>query len=120
MSLTCNVEDFDGTPVVRLLGELDMASADELDAAIRSVEKPDVPRIVVDLRGLEFMDSSGLRAVIAADSRARKEGRELELIPGKDSVHRVFRMTLLDDRLRFIDPPDGTGAPDPRGSGEAG
>ena len=106
MTLSCVIGETDGVPIVRLEGELDLATADEFEGVIKSIEKPGVDRIVIDLRPLAFMDSSGLRAVLAADSRARKEGRHIELIQGSETVHRVFRMTLLDDRLTFIDPID--------------
>src|ERR671915_135991 len=53
--------------------------------------------------GLEFIDSTGLRIVIAADARARKEGRRLVVVAGPPSVHRVFRIALLDRRLEFVE-----------------
>ena len=90
---------------VRLAGELDLVSAPEAEAAIQSVEQDSgPPTIVVDLRGVRFMDSTGLRVILAADSRARKTGRRLQLIAGPEAVHRVFRIALLDGRLEFIEP----------------
>lgn len=98
----------DDEAVVVLLGELDLASAPEVEAHLREIE-PNVARIVLDLRGLLFMDSTGLRLVLTADSRARREGRRLLVIPGPESVHRVFRIALLDRRIEFVDPPDEGG-----------
>ena len=60
-------------------------------------------RIVMDLRDLRFMDSTGLRLLVTADLRLRREGRELALIPGPESVHRVFRLAMLEERLTFVD-----------------
>lgn len=110
MNFDCTVNQTDGKPVLTLSGELDLATADHLEAALRSVEKPDIDRVVVDLRGLAFMDSTGLRAVIAADSRAKRDGRVLELVRGNEAVHRVFRMTLLEDRFTFVEPTEADDA----------
>ena len=118
MTFSCVIGQTDGVPLVRLSGELDLATADDFEGVLKSIEKPGVDRIVIDLRPLAFMDSSGLRAVIAADNRARKAGRSLELIRGSEAVHRVFRMTLLDDRLTFIDPVDDGEESDGEPSGE--
>ena len=60
-------------------------------------------RVVVDLSDVEFIDSTGLRLIVSADARIRREGRMLELVKGPDRVHRVFRMTLMNERLAFID-----------------
>ena len=67
------------------------------------------------------MDSTGLRVVLAADGRARRDGRRLEVIPGPPQVHRVFRIALLDRRIAFVDPPsaDGAGPSDSSGPSDA-
>jgi anti-sigma B factor antagonist len=89
---------------VRLSGELDISTAAALERVLAELQAPDGPaRIVVDLRGLRFMDSTGLRLLVTADLRLRGEGRELALIPGPESVHRVFRLALLEERLTFVD-----------------
>jgi anti-anti-sigma factor len=56
---------------------------------------------VVDLAGLRFIDSTGLRTLIQAHVRAEREGQELVLVPGPDSVQRVFELTRTVDVLRF-------------------
>ena len=68
-------------------------------------------RIVVDLSDVEFIDSTGLRLIVSADARSRREGRLLELVKGPDRVHRVFRMTLMNERLAFIDRAPGDPTP---------
>jgi anti-sigma B factor antagonist len=86
-----------------LFGELDIAAAPRVDGALDEVEGERPSRIVLDLRGLTFLDSTGLRALIGADARAREEGRRLTLIQGPDAVQRVFSITGLDDRLEIVD-----------------
>lgn len=97
--------------IVRCEGELDLETSADADSHLRKVEDAEVSEIVLDLRMLEFMDSTGLRTILAADSRARRDGRRLLLVRGPESVHRVFRIALLDQRLEFADPP-GEGGPD--------
>jgi anti-anti-sigma regulatory factor len=76
------------------------------------LESSDGPgRIVIDLRGLRFMDSTGLRLLVTADLRLRRDGRELALVPGPEAVHRVFRLALLEERLVFVEQGAGSGAP---------
>jgi anti-anti-sigma factor len=58
--------------------------------------------LVLDLGNLEFMDSTGLRIILSADTAARKNGRRLRLVEGPEAVHRVFRLTLMDQRLDFV------------------
>lgn len=89
---------------VRLSGELDISTAATLERVLADLSVADGPgRIVMDLRGLRFMDSTGLRLLVTADLRLRRQGRELALIPGPDSVHRVFRLAMLEERLSFVD-----------------
>lgn len=96
------VGDDDAT--VRLAGELDISTADALERLLAELEATGGPaRILIDLSGLRFMDSTGLRLLVTADLRLRGDGRQLRLIPGPDPVHRVFRLALLEDRLTFVD-----------------
>jgi anti-sigma B factor antagonist len=62
------------TAWVRPVGELDLDTAPELEGVLESVRAEGHPRVVLDLRGLTFMDSTGLRLVIRWDTRAREEG----------------------------------------------
>lgn len=102
--MNVDVERRDGTVVVSLAGDLDLASAPRLDESLHGCEDgADI--VILDLRGLTFMDSSGLRVILAADARARSRGGRLVLIAGPPGVQRVFQLTLLDTRLEFIDDP---------------
>jgi anti-anti-sigma factor len=98
--------DIDGPiPTVRLTGELDISSADEIERAIEEVERSTTGTLVIDLRELGFMDSTGLRLILSADARAHDRGSHLILVRGQEPVDRVFRMAALDRRLRFVDDP---------------
>ncbi|SRR5687767_7215633 len=93
--------------IVRPVGELDLSGAAVLEAELdRLVEDPELVAVVLDMRGLEFMDSSGLRLVVMADMRAREAGRRFVLVRGDETVHRVFEITRMSERLDFVDDPE--------------
>ena len=110
--------DGDAATVV-LTGELDLSTASLVEGAMGEAEEKGPGLLVLDLRGLAFMDSTGLRVVLAADGRARRDGRRLEVIPGPPQVHRVFRIALLDRRIAFVDPPGDDDA-EPTAPGDGG
>jgi anti-sigma B factor antagonist len=91
---------------VELAGELDLATAPKLEDELRRVEGANPQLIALDLRPLTFMDSSGLRALLAADARAKDAGRRLVLVRGDERVQRVLRITRLDERLEIVDDVD--------------
>ena len=93
--------------IVRPAGELDLSGASILEAELeRLAEDPELGTVVLDMRGLEFMDSSGLRLVVVADMQAREAGRRFSLVRGDETVHRVFEITRMSDRLDFVDDPE--------------
>ncbi len=87
--------------IIELIGELDLDGAPQLEGALRDAEAGDATSIVVDLGGLEFIDSTGLRLLVMAAERS-KDGR-FSLLRGPKQVHRVFEITDLVDRLPFAD-----------------
>jgi anti-sigma B factor antagonist len=103
--LEVGVEQVEGGMVGTLAGELDISEVDRVEKAIREVEEHRPPLLVLDLRSLQFIDSSGLRLILATDARAREHGRRLAMIRGPDAVHRVFQITDLTERLEFLPQP---------------
>ena len=99
-----------GDALIALSGELDLSGAPALDQEIETLAaNPDVRRVILDLRRLEFMDSSGLRVVALADRRLSASGRSLVLVRGREHVQRVFEITRMVERLAFVDAPDDPG-----------
>lgn len=92
--------------VVRLFGDFDITGFQQVDEELGRIQADGLPIVTLDLRGLTFIDSSGIRAILRADARARGLGRRLRLIAGPERVHKVFQITRLDDRLEFVDPED--------------
>jgi anti-anti-sigma factor len=95
----------DQTRIV-LVGELDIASTESLEQELAAFEGDSHGTLVLDLRRVEFIDSTGLRAVIAADERARSAGRRFVVVRGSSAVERLFNVTQLDRRLEIVDDPD--------------
>ena len=87
--------------VIRLEGELDLAHAGELDAELKRVEASDAREIVVDLSGLTFIDSTGVRTLLMAEARSRSDSNRLSILRAPDSVHRVFVICGVDGILPF-------------------
>jgi anti-sigma B factor antagonist len=84
---------------VRLIGEFDLQSFDAVDEVLGNAMMGGGHDLLVDLRGVTFIDSSGIRALMRAESRAVAAGRHLRLIKGPENVHRVFVLAGLDTRL---------------------
>ena len=72
-------------------------STEELERA----EASDARQIVLDLSGLTFIDSSGVRMIVCANLRSRQDGDRLRLIRGGARVQRVFELTGVLERLPF-------------------
>jgi len=88
---------------IALHGELDLATADEVDSELRRVEATDARSIVLDLSRLRFMDSTGIRVILSADVRSRADSNRLGLVHGPAAVRRVFELSGVDDLLPFAD-----------------
>ena len=97
--LTLETKQDGETAVIVLAGELDLAGASTLERELGLLQ---TGALVVDLRGLEFMDSSGLRAIVTSAQRAQDAGRRFALIPGAAQVMRVFDITRMRERLEFV------------------
>ena len=87
------VERSDATVILRPTGELDLAVGDEFDAAVRQLSASSARHIVVDLAGLEFIDSSGLRALLRARSAAAKGRRTFTVANPTPEIERLFDLT---------------------------
>lgn len=104
-----DVQRADGVVRVVLAGELDIATHGDAEAVLREVQDGAVPVVVLDLRKLNFMDSTGLRLLVQADLRAREGGHRLAIVRGPEAVHRVLEITGLDAKLDLIDDPAEAG-----------
>jgi anti-sigma B factor antagonist len=97
----CEVEPDRASVFVRPVGELDLSTVPIVQAQLAELEAAGFTRLVLDLRQLRFLDSSGLRLLIDWDARARADGVEMTVIPGPPAVQRLFDLAGVTDRLRF-------------------
>jgi anti-sigma B factor antagonist len=99
--LSAPVELRNAVARVALSGELDMASVSTLEDQLAHVEGDGVTVIMLDLRGLTFIDSTGLRAFLQARKRAEANGHRLILIGASEHARKLFSLTgtefLLDE-----------------------
>ena len=94
----------DGDAVIIVLqGELDLASAPDLERELKDAEATSPNRVTIDLSGLGFMDSTGLQALLRARERAGSSSYELTLRRGPHQVQRVFELTRTVDAFSFED-----------------
>jgi anti-anti-sigma factor len=104
--LTYESHRSDGTVRLALAGEFDLSNASQVEDALVEVERERPALLILDLRELTFMDSTGLRVMVSADARARDDSRRLAVVQGPEPVHRVFRITGLDDHLEMVETPE--------------
>lgn len=101
--LDLSTERAGGTVRVKLAGELDIAGAPRVEQELERIERDRPSTLVLDLRELAFLDSTGLRVIVAADERAREQDRRLVIVRGSEPVQRIIAMTRLDERLEIVD-----------------
>ena len=86
-----------------LRGELDLSTVGKVEEELRRAEASGPELLVLDLAGLTFLDSTGLRLIVTTDQRARENGRRVAVVKGPDAVQRVFAITRLDERLEMLE-----------------
>jgi RND superfamily putative drug exporter len=93
----------EGRERVVLAGELDLATVDQLDSRLAEIEAADVPTVVLDLRDLEFLDSTGIGALLRAQKRLRAAGRHLILIKSPSTpIAQVLATTGVDTEIEVV------------------
>jgi anti-sigma B factor antagonist len=103
-ALAVHESDVDGVRLLEVFGELDLATAPRLCARLDAARGARVRRLVVDLTGVDFIDSTGLRALMGASTELRHAGGKLAvaLLP-EGGVARLFDVTGIRESLRTFD-----------------
>jgi anti-sigma B factor antagonist len=92
--------------IIAVSGELDLASSPALQEEIDRVSASDTDMLIIDLRGLDFMDSTGLSVLVRAHQRAEEQGRRLAIVKGPQQVQRLLSLTGVADRMTLVDRPE--------------
>jgi anti-sigma B factor antagonist len=92
----------DGTLRLALSGEFDIAGVEKFETAL-SEAGGEHRELVIDLSGLSFIDSSGIRAILVADRSLRERGVPVKVVKPGPLVHRVFELSGLDRELVMVD-----------------
>jgi anti-sigma B factor antagonist len=90
---------------VHLAGELDIATTPQLERTLHDPQSQ-AELVVLDLRELAFMDTSGMHAIVSAGIHARRVGRRLIVLRGPPDVDRIFALTGSSDDVEngYLDP----------------
>ena len=86
--------------IVRPRGELDLATVETLRTALENIERP--RRLMLDLRNLSFIDSTGLHLLVELHRRARRDGFQLTLVAPTAPADRAIRLCGLEKTLPFV------------------
>jgi anti-anti-sigma factor len=92
--------------VVAVSGELDLASGPELEQVLERFTGTPTELLVIDLREVDFMDSTGLSIIVKAHQRFADDGRQLGLVRGSSQVQRLLDLTGVAERLPLVDTPE--------------
>jgi anti-sigma B factor antagonist len=96
-----------GTTIVRLAGEFDLACKEPFQEELSLVLDRETVIFILDLRGLQFMDSTGLGTLVELDGLARRDGFEFTILCDQGLVRRALQETGLDGMLPVADPYGG-------------
>ncbi len=101
-----NARADDDARVLTLGGELDLAASPALEEELDKALGSNVSLVLVDLRQLDFMDSTGLSALVRAHQRAEQTGQRFVLVNGSRQVQRLLSLTGIAERMTLVDDPD--------------
>ena len=99
--MAIRIERHDEAADVRIVvhGDVDMTTGDRLESELLRAERERPDTLTLDLRDVEFFDSTGLQLLLDADVRAHEEDRRLVVVPGDGEAARVLALAEVADRL---------------------
>jgi anti-anti-sigma factor len=112
------VERCDDITIVQPRGDLDIATAGTLHAALDGIERTE--HLVLDLRGLSFIDSTGLHLLVALHQRAQRDGFQLTLLAPAAPLDTAIQLCGLDGTLPFVEVVDAAQSEPPESASARG
>ena len=101
--LAVEVRNDGETLVISPRGELDISTTQALEVALREGIDGDASQVILDLRGVSFIDSTGIRLLVFATAHARSNGDRLRMLHGSEAVERRLLVSGLEQTLPFLD-----------------
>lgn len=99
MDLSVEVERCAGATLAVIAGEVEMVSVPQLTRRLNEIELGEPPVLILDMRGVTFLDSSGLSTLVSWQRQLRDRGGQLRVVCGA-RIHKLFRVTNMDQVLR--------------------
>jgi anti-sigma B factor antagonist len=88
--------------VLTVTGDINMMTSPRMRAALMQAASEQPQRLVVDLEGVTYIDSSGIATLVEALQRARRQGRQLVLRGLRESIKAVFQLARLDEVFTIV------------------
>ncbi|HEY5317129.1 MAG TPA: STAS domain-containing protein [Solirubrobacteraceae bacterium] len=89
--------------IIGFAGELDLSGIEQVSEAFAAAFATDARTLVLDLRDLEFLDSTGVHAILKAQRVASEQDRSFVIVRGPRQVQRIFEISGIANRLAFTD-----------------
>ncbi|MBD8870912.1 STAS domain-containing protein [Nocardioides donggukensis] len=110
MDLTLVTRDADGVTIVAVEGEIDVYTAPKLRDKISDLVGAGVYDLIIDMSGVEFLDSTGLGVLVGGLKKVRAHNGSLQLICNQDRLLKIFRITGLAKVFTIHDSPEAAAA----------
>lgn len=120
MELTLNVySDIPGFTVIAVIGEIDVYTAPKLREKLISLAEAGNYRLIVDMEGVEFLDSTGLGVLVGGLKRVRAQDGGIDLVCTQSRILRIFKITGLNKVFSIYNSvPEAAAAHNPRADEE--
>lgn len=102
-TLRIETSESDGWVVVAVAGELDLAEAADADEAVRAALRRPGRGLLMDLRQVTFLGSTGVRVLLDAQAAALGAGRRFRVVQGDGAARRLIELLGLTERLEVVD-----------------
>jgi anti-sigma B factor antagonist len=103
VDLQVSTREESGRTVVAATGEVDVYTAPTLDEELTRLTDAGASSLVIDLSGVEFLDSTGLSVIVKALEAVRVRSGRLDVVVAAERVAKVFRITGLDEMVSLHD-----------------
>jgi anti-anti-sigma factor len=102
------VEEFSSTAVVRVDGDIDHASVDQLAGALGQIDLRTITLLVLDLDEVRFLDLAGINAILSLNEDCKRSDVHLSVIAPRGPAKRLFKLTRVDLELDLVDAAAGS------------